>query len=585
MTTVRRSRPTSTTRDRGVVLPLTLVVAIVLGAIVVAVARYGTANLRYAQVTERRSDQLAAADAAMSYAVNLIKINRADCIYVSGAEVALPPLADSFNGATGSVTCEGIYGGLDSAGLFAVVITGEGFTGDYLINTQGGSLPKVFRGPVFMERVEPVTDVFDLANNAGIEIEGAPLLHYDGTSPTCQVVDEAILDDVDFAPEVFGPVCTPQRWFEYGEFNDVFDEPPVGILHTGGTFRPLSTLEPAGLPVRDGSTPITSPVTPSTWPVAMPVGGTGPDAAGIMTVEAAYEQVGTCRVFHPGRYVVPPDAVGEDAYFLSGDYVFEFRDPADTLPPTLFDLDQATAEVDAKFRVRQSRIVAGKLDTGEFSFAPTVTLNPDCNLLNHVTNDPGFGATFYMSGISHLEIETQGQMEIMPRDQGAPGDPEYVAIQALCQGQPSSWCVHGNPSSGTPDYFDLGSTLTAPSATDNPGIVYTQSGVNREMVVNGLIYAPLAEFELSNVTGSAQMRFRGGLVVARATLQASTSASNFEIGVNIQDVDIGFRLEATGTDTTGDSTKISSVVEYHFGDPYTTAVDVDSWRVCDASGC
>jgi hypothetical protein len=101
------------------------------------------------------------------------------------------------------------------------------------------------------------------------------------------------------------------------------------------------------------------------------------------------------------------------------------------------------------------------------------------------------------------------------------------------------------------------------------------------MVTNGLIYAPLAELELSNVTGSAEMRFRGGLVLARATLQASTSAENFEIGVALQDIDIGFRLVSTGTDVDGGTTQISSLVEYHFGEPYQTAADVQSWRVCE----
>ena len=69
--------PHRTAADRGSVLPIVLIVCVVLGMVVLGVVQYGTANLRYSQVTERRSDQLAAADAAMSYAVNLIKIGAA----------------------------------------------------------------------------------------------------------------------------------------------------------------------------------------------------------------------------------------------------------------------------------------------------------------------------------------------------------------------------------------------------------------------------------------------------------------------------------------------------------------------------
>ena len=48
-------------RDAGTVLPIVLVVTVVLAVVVIGVATFGTANLRYGQVVERRSDQLAAA--------------------------------------------------------------------------------------------------------------------------------------------------------------------------------------------------------------------------------------------------------------------------------------------------------------------------------------------------------------------------------------------------------------------------------------------------------------------------------------------------------------------------------------------
>jgi hypothetical protein len=575
-----RVRPGTRERDRGLILPITLVVAVVLSLVVVAIVRYGTANLRYAQVTERRSDQLAAADAAMGYAVNLIKIGRADCIFNSAAAVPLPALNEDFNGATGSVTCDTITGGLNSAQIFAVAITGEGVAaGEYLISTQGGSNPKKLKGPLFMERATPVGDVFSLANNAGIEIEGAPLVHASAGNP-CTAVDEATLTDIEFTPDIFGPVCTEQSWDQYGASGDVFDEPSIRGDFTPVADDPATVPSPdsGSMPVRDGSVAIGAA---TTWPAPLPL--TNGDTE-LVTVEGGYNVVGSCRVFHPGRYVRPPDFATTDAYFMSGDYVFDFRDPTDATPTSFQNLLAATDADDAGIVLKQTTVLAGALDpTGPIP-AQTLTPHADCNAA--IAADVAanrYGATFYMSGLAHIDIETQGGMEFSPRNVGTVADPEYVAIHALCDRALTTWCTN-SPTNDAAVMLDH-SRLTAPATAASPGVLYTQSGVNRQMVVNGLIYAPLAEMELDNVTGSAEMRFKGGMVVARATLQASTSAENFEIGVTLQDIEFEFRLTATGTDTTGQSTRITSVIDYEYLVPYTASTAIRSWRVCDIEGC
>ncbi len=33
---------------------------------------------------------------------------------------------------------------------------------------------------------------------------------------------------------------------------------------------------------------------------------------------------GGCRVFLPGNYTAPPDQAGRNAYFMTGDYLFDF---------------------------------------------------------------------------------------------------------------------------------------------------------------------------------------------------------------------------------------------------------------------
>jgi hypothetical protein len=566
-------------RDRGAVLPLILVFTIVLSLVVLGIARYGTANLAYSQVTERRSDQLAAADAAMSYAVNLIGIGRADCIFDNTVAVDLPALLEDFNGATGSVTCETVDGGLDGTPVFAMALTGEGVPSDqYLVKTQAGSTKQI-NGPVYMERATPAS--FQLSNNNGIDIIDAPLVH--STDPCSSVTESNLPTDLKFIPDVFGPICTAEAWDNYGLADNVFDEPPIAA-----SFDPRRDTNADGTPdagsmeVRDGTVPIG---TPATWPTLPVTDG----STEMVIVQGGYTVVPdsgdagskACRVFYPGRYLRPPVVntnPNTDSYFMSGDYVFDFRDVETAAPTSLAALPQANELVDeAEFLVDNTTVIAGRLDTSITS--ATLTNDGDCAAAKAA--DTGYGATFYMSGLSHILVEAGGAMEIMPRNQGSTDDPRYVAIHALCNGEPASWCTSSPSGIGR-------STLTAPSPTsggsdaNSHNIVYTHAGQPASMVVNGLIYAPKAELELENASSGAQARFKGGLVLARATLQAAASATNFEIGVTLQDIDFDFRLTATGTDEDGRATKVTSVLDYTYGDPIETAVLVRSWRVCES---
>jgi hypothetical protein len=543
--------------DRGLVLPFVLIVTVVLALVVVAVARYTTTNLTYGQVTEERNDRLAAADAAMRYAVDQIKVGAAPCLYDS-VTVDLPVVADDFNGATGTVECATLSGGLESIQGWAAVLTGQGVPStEFLVSTQGGSIPKVLNGPVWMSRVTP--DSFDLANNAGIRIDDGPLVHDGGPDPCVNVgkfgspgPGPKLPDDVDFEPNlVFGPVCSSTPWYA----QPAFAEPPIPI-----------DLEL--LVKRDGL-----------------VAESGMPMWGSLGVLGSYRDLTSgsddCRVYRPGRYLRPPDVASVNAYFMSGDYYFDFRDPTVVAPPSLAhaDLPSATA-ADSTVLIRQSLVTAGRLDT---SIIPAAELaNPECDFV--AAADPGFGATFYFGGSAHIRISNQGAMEIMPRQQG-PDD--YVALHALCDwttnaNQESSWCLS---SGGAIIAGANASQLRAPATAASPNLVFTEPGNDREMVVNGLIYAPLAQMEFGNVTNSAVQRFRGGLVLARAELQASSSAENFEIGVGGSPLDALIRLESTGAKN-GLETRISAIVQY---DPTVTILDdriaVNSWRVCDASGC
>lgn len=573
--------PHRTTNDRGTVLPIVLVVSVVLGMVVLGVVRYGTANLRYSQVTERRSDQLAAADAAMSYAVNLIKIGAAECIF-NDQTIDLPQLVETFNGATGSVRCSQTGGGLDSAGLFAMVLTGHGVpSNDYLVETSGGSV-KEFGGPLFMERVTPAS--FDLSNNNGLLLKAAPLIHYDGTTPQCQAVSETALSDVDFEPDaIFGPICTGDHWYDYGPGGATFDEPPINV-----SFDPLwndiiAATSGGAMPVYDGSQP-------SSYSAVMPLTGDLADANKIVTVTGGYTDEThpttgeICRVFEPGRYVRPPDVLNRSVYFRSGEYLFDFRTPSAT--PSDFQSWGYASITDSEFELDKTTATAGQLDpsTGISAAIP----NPACQ--EQIDADSGYGVTFYMSGGAHIGLDTQAIIEIMPRNQGTAADPIYVGIHALCDrsnGADTAWC-RNSPVFSAPTTAPPPSNRQAPStsSSSNPALVWIKAGNVSEVVSNGLIYAPRAELEFRNVTNNAEVRMRGGAVIARATIDASASAENFEIGVASQDVDLDLYLIATGTDVEGGVTEIGSDVDLHYDEPnLDDRLDVLSWRVCEGSTC
>jgi hypothetical protein len=199
----------------------------------------------------------------------------------------------------------------------------------------------------------------------------------------------------------------------------------------------------------------------------------------------------------------------------------------------------------------------------------------------------GYGATFYLSGRAHIGLDTQAVLEVMPRNQNDSGDPLFVSIHALCDRSNSadaSWCVN-SPTYSAPSLEPPPSDRQAPSSNSptNPALVWIKAGNNSEIVANGLIYAPRAELEFRNVSNDAEVRMRGGMVVARATLDAAASAENFEIGVGSQNVELDLYLIATGTDTEGRSTTIVSDVDLRYDDPIELVVE--SWRVCETAGC
>jgi hypothetical protein len=449
----------------------------------------------------------------------------------------------------------------------------------YLVETSEGTVKQI-GGPMFMERVDD--NAFDLANNKGLLIKGSPLVHYDDTTPQCEAISEDDLDDdVDFEPDaIFGPVCTGDHWYDYGPGGATFDEPPISISFEPLWIDSVTPLSGGSMPVYNGGVSSTSP------PTTMPLTDDLADVNKIVTVAGGYTDyvdntttpATDCRVFEPGRYVRPPDVLNKNVYFKSGDYLFDFRSTSGT---TSF-LTWAYASLSAsEFELDKTTATAGQLDgaTGITAAIP----NDPCRTL--IDADACCGATFYMSGNAHIALDTQAIIEIMPRDQSTSGDPLYVGIHALCDLADSAWC-RNSPAYSAPSLEPPPSNRQAPSTSGNPALVWIKAGNVSEIVSNGLIYAPRAELEFRNVTNDAEVRMRGGMVVARATIDASASAENFEIGVGSQNVDLDLYLTATGTDTAGGSTSIVSDIFLDYDEvDLDNRINVESWRVCETASC
>jgi hypothetical protein len=255
-----------------------------------------------------------------------------------------------------------------------------------------------------------------------------------------------------------------------------------------------------------------------------------------------------------------------DVYFGSGEYLFDFPQGS-----TTFQID-----------VRGARVTAGKEPSRGQPDKSSKFLSPACEKAMDDDKGSGQGATFYMAGQSHLAINDQGSFEIHPRQQ----DGSFVSIQALCN--PSlGWCTDSLSAGGSAvvntanlsNLNALTSTLGATAGASNtpPSIVYTKPGDNSQMIIHGLVYAPLAKMEFGNVSASAVHKALGGLVLSRILLQSSNSAEFFEISSLESEVVSRIVLESTATKN-GRATSMRAVVEY-------PSKKIVSWRVCETSPC
>jgi hypothetical protein len=240
------------------------------------------------------------------------------------------------------------------------------------------------------------------------------------------------------------------------------------------------------------------PAQPSTASFAARSNTTTPNTAG-------------CSVWLPGRYDAAP-VLGEYNYFASGEYFFNNV---------------------GKWAIKDAFVLAGwpgatgpdiennKVNTGG---NPDHSINWNTNPCNSAANDPDeshAGAAFYMGGNSKIELQANSSLEIS----GFLRDGYNIGVAALEGGA-------------------LASNLTGEDR-----IVSTDSGNQKQLSVQGLVWAPYTGLEFQNVANETVAALTGGAVVSELAAGAAANTNNFTIAVQTQPQVLSLIVTSAATNT------------------------------------
>lgn len=236
-----------------------------------------------------------------------------------------------------------------------------------------------------------------------------------------------------------------------------------------------------------------------------------------------------CRVWQPGRYTSPPNLPNHSYnYFLSGDYFFDNFGTWDT----------SNAFVLMGYPGSTGPSIDGPASQDTFANNPCRTAWQDADTT---------GAAVYLGGNSNIRVEQNSTFEVSGRQHGG----YNVGIQAL-------------------------EDISASTVRGEERIVTTASGGNKQLSVQGLVWAPYAGFEFDLISNDAVAALTGGAVVGELSAGASANANNFVIRVDSQPKTNVLNLTATAV--RDGSTSVKAVVDVRTTGA-TTSYGVRSRRV------
>lgn len=472
-----KRHPLTPVRDRGSILPIVLVIVIVLGAVVVATAKYATSTLKYGQVVESRADRLSAAEGGMRDIVDRIGNAQlplcATAAGVGGVDVNLP----NISGSQVTVNCQQISGQLADITGWAIVVTGAGGVPDGQgLTTQSGGT-KIFGGSTYVARPQL------LGLQKDLRIEQGDLWY---TGASCSTGGDFVggaTGHLVFESPIRGRWCTNRPWqYSVGQPSGLFGMPTVPTLPT--------------------------------------------------TAAPAFQDIAGCRVFSPGVYTTAPNWASNN-YLKSGNYVFNVSANGGVI-----NIDHAI-------------VTAGREGVGGDEQQID---NTKCNPVRDA--DTATGASLYLDGNTHINVSTQGSLEILRRAQGD----NVVSIQ----------------------------TLATHTSNYTTAVLSTKSGNTSQMAIHGQIWAPNAGLELGNVTNTVVAQILGGAVVAKIDVDSSASADGLLIRVQGAPTSDKWALTSTATENGGVTrVRVIAQIRQSSTDAGQTVWEIaqNSWRVCAPTGC
>ena len=223
-----------------------------------------------------------------------------------------------------------------------------------------------------------------------------------------------------------------------------------------------------------------------------------------------------CYIWPPGRYTSPPQTLnGSYNYFRSGDYLLDgmgswsvknafllFGYPGDTGPG-----------------------IPGIQNNDSFA------TNPCRNAWKNDSNKSG--ATVYFGGNSQLAVDGLGAVEISGRERSG----QNIAVQAL----------------------ESGSRKT--TIRGDQRLIRTESGSNKQLSIQGLVWAPYSALEFDLISNDAVAALTGGAVVSEISAGASANTNNFLIRVDTKPQTKVLQLTTTAaSDGNQGSTSVKAVV-------------------------
>jgi hypothetical protein len=248
-----------------------------------------------------------------------------------------------------------------------------------------------------------------------------------------------------------------------------------------------------------------------------------PDNGGPGTLDA-----NGCTVFRPGRYTTAP-ILGEHNYFKSGNYYFRNV---------------------GVIVIKDQTVHFGNME-GLEGF-PSIEDSP-CDTARG--SDSLNGATVYVAGTTRFEIQAHGALEFSRRNQIGSSKIDMVSLHVWTEalGNQPTW--------------------------DDP-VIRTDSGNNKQLAIQGLVWAPNAGLQFGEVTNDTSAILRGGAVLAHLDAGASASATGFLI--EMPTATSSRMLELTATATNDGSTSIRAVLDWR---PSTGETAMKTWRVCEPVTC